>query len=313
MNMGGKKIMNDKIKAGHLAAIITILIWGTTFISTKILLNNFKPIEILVFRFVIGYVTLFVIYPYPVKSLNLKQELYFIAAGFFGVTSYFLLENIALSYTMATNVGVIISIAPFFTAIIAHIFLDNENLTPYFFLGLMLAIIGIIFIEFNGNYVLKLNPLGDLLAILAAIVWAVYSVIMKKISKFQYNTIGCTRKIFFYGLVLMIPAIFLSDFKLQIYRVADISNLLNILYLGFGASALCFVTWNWSVKVLGVVKTSIYIYMVPIITAGASLVILHEKITLISLIGIVVTLAGLFISDGKQIKNLCFSAIKFYR
>lgn len=295
---------SNKVKLGHLSAVITILIWGTTFISTKVLLKDFTPIEILVFRFAIGYITLLFIYPHHVKMVGLKQEFYFVLAGLSGVTLYFLLENISLIYTLATNVGVIISIAPFFTAIFAHLFLENEKLTLRFFIGLMVAIIGILLIEFNGKFVLKLNPFGDILAIFAAILWAVYSVIMKKISSFQYNTIISTRKVFFYGLIFMIPAIFIFDFKFQLYRFTSALNLMNILYLGFGASALCFVTWNWSVKVLGVVKTSVYIYMVPVITAGSSVVILHENTTAISIIGIILTLTGLFISDGKQIIKL---------
>ena len=294
-------MISTKMKYGHLSAIVTILIWGTTFISTKVLLKDFTPIEILVFRFVIGYITLLLIYPHHVRIAEFKQELCFVVAGLSGVTLYFLLENISLSYTLATNVGVIISIAPFFTAIFTHLFFDNEKLTANFFVGFLLAIIGIIFIEFNGNFILKLNPLGDILAIIAAILWAVYSVIMKKISQFQYNMIVCTRKVFLYGLIFMIPAMFIFDFKFQPYKFTSELNLMNILYLGFGASALCFVTWNWSVKVLGVVKTSIYIYMVPIITAIASVFILHEYITVISIIGIMIILVGLFISDRKQI------------
>lgn len=297
-------MINNKSRAGHLSAIITILIWGTTFISTKVLLSDFTPIEILLFRFVIGYITLLLIYPYHVKKLNFKQELYFVAAGLLGVTLYFLLENIALTYTLATNVGIIVSIAPFFTAIFAHLFLDNEKLTLHFFIGLIIAIIGMVFIVFNGNFVLKLNPLGDILAIFAAIVWAVYSIIIKRISEFQYNIIVCTRKVFFYGLLFMSPLIFIFDFKLQLYRFTNLLNLINILFLGFGASALCFVTWNWSVKVLGAVKTSVYIYMVPIITAVTSATILHENITIASILGIILTLVGLFISDEKQIMRI---------
>lgn len=295
---------DKKTIAGHLSVVITILIWGTTFVSTKVLLKDFTPIEILFFRFMIGYVTLLLVYPHHVKTLNLKQELYFVAAGLFGVTLYFLLENISLTYTLASNVGVIISIAPFFTAIFAHMFLDCEKLRLRFFIGFTVAIMGIIIIGFNENFVLKLNPLGDILAVLAAIVWAVYSILMRKISGFQYNTIGCTRKVFFYGLSFMIPAIFMFDFKLRLDRFTNLSYLTNILYLGFGASALCFVTWNWSVKILGAVKTSIYIYMVPVITVGASAVLLHENITGIAIVGIILTLVGLFISEGKQIVQL---------
>ncbi len=297
--------MTDKKNtAGHLSALITILIWGTTFVSTKVLLKDFMPIEILFFRFIIGYITLLLVYPHHVKMLNLKQELYFVVAGLLGVTLYFLLENIALTYTLASNVGVIISIAPFFTAIFAHMFLDHEKLTLRFFIGFIVATLGIILVSFNGDFVLKLNPLGDILAVIAAIVWAVYSVLMRKISGFQYNTIGSTRKVFFYGLFFMIPVIFMFKFKLGLDRFTSAAYLLNILYLGFGASALCFVTWNWSVKILGVVKTSVYIYLVPVITVVSSAVLLHENITWIAMVGIILTLAGLFISEGKQIVKL---------
>jgi drug/metabolite transporter (DMT)-like permease len=75
----------------------------------------------------------------------------------------------------------------------------------------------------------------------------------------------------------------------------------NIIYLGLGASALCFVTWNFAVKVLGAVKTSIYIYIVPVITVITSTLILHEKITFLSGMGTVLTLAGLFLSESKNL------------
>ncbi|MBW9152847.1 DMT family transporter [Clostridium estertheticum] len=296
--------MNESKTTGHLSALTTILIWGTTFVSTKILLKDFTPIEILIFRFIIGYISLLIVYPHRIKTLNVKQELYFVAAGLFGVTLYFLLENIALTYALASNVGVIISIAPFFTAIFAQQFLDSEKLTLRFFIGFIVAILGIVLIGFNENIVLKINPLGSILAALAAIVWAVYSVLMKKISEFHFNTIGCTRKVFFYGLFFMIPSIFIFHFRLDLNRFTNLSNLLNILYLGFGASALCFVTWNFSVKVLGAMKTSVYIYIVPVIAVVSSAILLHENITGIAILGIILTLAGLFISEGKSIVKL---------
>ncbi|MDE6892944.1 MAG: DMT family transporter, partial [Lachnospiraceae bacterium] len=121
---------------GHLAALLTILIWGTTFISTKILLADFQPVEILFFRFIMGYLVLLAAYPHRIKRLNRKQEITFAAAGFCGVCLYYLLENVALTYTMASNVGVIISVAPFTTAILAHLFMKSEErLRINFFIG----------------------------------------------------------------------------------------------------------------------------------------------------------------------------------
>jgi len=284
---------------GHLFAIVTIFIWGTTFISTKILLKAMSPIEILFLRFTIGFIVLLVFYPHRLKVKERKQELYFAAAGLCGVTLYYLFENIALTYTFASNVGVIISIAPFFTAIFAHFFLDREKLKLQFFIGFAFAVIGIFLISFNGSSNLKLNPLGDILAVLAAVVWAAYSVLTKRISGFHYNTIQATRRIFFYGLVFMVPALLIFGFEPKINQLIQPVILYNILFLGLGASALCFVTWNTAVKILGAIKTSVYIYMVPVITVITSVIVLRETITGVAIFGIVLTLSGLIISEIK--------------
>lgn len=291
--------MENKHTTGHLIALLTIIIWGTTFISTKILLYDFTPIEILFFRFILGLAALIIVYPHRMKVVNRKHELFFAAAGLCGVTLYYLLENIALTYTMASNVGVICSLAPFFTAIASYLFLKEEPLRLNFFLGFVVAMIGIYLISFSGASNFQLNPLGDLLAVAATIIWAFYSVLTRKISSFGYNTLQTTRKMFFYGILFMIPTLFLFDFKLGLERFADPVNLFNLLFLGLGASALCFVTWNFAVKVLGPVKTSIYIYMIPVITVVTSVIVLHEKITWLSAVGTLLTLAGLFLSEGK--------------
>jgi len=293
---------------GHVSALLTIFIWGTTFISTKILLRDFLPIEILFFRFALGLAALTLAYPHRLKLIDRKQEWLFVCAGLCGVTLYFLFENIALTYSMASNVGVTVAISPFFTALLAHYFLDGEKLQARFFIGFVAAITGIIIISYNGSTNFKLNPVGDLLAVLAAIVWAIYSILTRKIGRFGYNAIAYTRHIFFYGLLFMLPALFIFDFRFDFQRFAEPVNLFNILFLGLAASALCFVTWNFSVKQLGAVRTSVYIYIVPVITVIASVVILKEQVNLLSVLGIALTLVGLIISESKfslRKKNPC--------
>lgn len=195
-----------------------------------------------------------------------RQEFAFAAAGLCGVCLYYLLENIALTYTMASNVGMIISVAPFFTALLSHLFLhQDEKLRPGFFLGFAVAMAGIILISFNGSS-LQFGPTGDLLTLLAAFLWACYY------------------------------------FQWDLTRFANPVYLLNILFLGLGASALCFVTWNFAVKRLGAVRTSIYIYMVPVITLIASVLILHEPFTWMTGVGMFLTLAGLLLSEYKTKK-----------
>ena len=295
--------MGHKQTIGHLAALLTIVIWGTTFISTKILLVDFQPVEILFFRFVMGFLVLFAIYPKRLKTADYRQELTFAFAGLCGICLYYLLENIALTFTLASNVGVIISVAPFFTAVLAHLFMKSEEkLRPQFFVGFVIAMVGIILISFNGSK-LELNLMGDLLAIIAALVWSGYSILTKKISSFGYPVVLSTRRTFFYGILFMIPALFFFDFRLDLSRFANMTYLSNILYLGLGASALCFVTWNFAVKKLGAIKTSVYIYMVPVITVATSVLILHEKLTLLAGIGTILTLIGLFMSEHKTKKE----------
>ena len=286
----------NRTAAGHLAAFVTILIWGTTFISTKVLLRTFSPVEILFIRFVMGYLALWLVCPRSLRLSSARQEALYAAAGFCGVTMYYLLENIALTYTLASNVGVIISIAPFFTAILGWMFLGGERPRFRFFAGFLLAMAGISLISFGNEAALSLNPTGDLLAVAAAVIWAVYSTLTKKISALGHGTFQSTRRTFFYGLLFMVPALTFMDFHVTPVQFTDMKNILNLLFLGLGASALCFVTWNTGVKILGAVKTSVYIYMVPVITTLTSSLILKEPVTVPAALGIIMTLAGLFLS-----------------
>lgn len=291
--------MENKKITGHMLACITIMIWGTTFISTKILLEEFQPLEILFFRFLLGFFALMAVCPKRLRWAGWRRELTFAAAGFTGICLYYLLENVALTFTMASNVGVIISVAPFFTAILSRIFLrETENPQLYFYIGFIIAMLGICLINFNGTR-MHLNPFGDLLSVAAAIVWACYSILSKKISAFGLHTILTTRRIFFYGILFMIPFLAFGDFHVGMGRFSNMAYVGNMMFLGLGASALCFVTWNSAVRVLGAVKTSIYIYLVPVITMAASALILHEKITVMAAAGAAFTLLGLLFSEWK--------------
>ncbi|MGL4820835.1 MAG: DMT family transporter [Bacilli bacterium] len=294
MNSPSVVVTNHNALSGHLFALVTILIWGTTFVSTKLLLADFSPVEILFTRFVLGLLALWIVYPRRFGLQSWKREITFAVAGLCGVTLYYLLENIALTLSSASNVGVIISLAPFFTALFAYFFLRDERPRLPFYVGFVLAIVGIALISFNGSTTFALNPLGDVLAVLASIVWALYAVLSRKIGSYDVHPIQSTRRIFTYGLVFMLPA--LSRFEFDLARFVVPSNMFNLLFLGLGASALCFVTWNSAVQRLGAVRTSVYIYMVPVITVGFSILILHETLSWVSGFGIILTLTGLLIS-----------------
>lgn len=283
---------------GHLAALVTILIWGTTFVSTKLLLNTFTPVEILFIRFVIGYIALLLFYPKPLKIGNKQHEWLFMAAGISGITLYYLLENMALTFTTASNVGIIITIAPFFTALLASWLLTSEKKPQLtFYIGFLIALCGVILISHHSSRILELNPVGDLLAVLAAIAWAIYAILTRKISQLNYHPIQATRHTFFYGLLFMLPILLLMGIRFDTTDLITPVNRTNILFLGLGASALCFVTWNIAVKLLGAVKTSVYIYLVPIITVATSVLILSEPLTPTLIAGALLTLLGLWLSE----------------
>ena len=283
---------------GHSLALFTILIWGTTFVATKLLLADFSPVEILFYRFIIGYIMLWAMYPHKFPMVNVKEELLFFLAGASGVSMYFLCENFALIYTYASNVSIIVATAPFLTGLLAALF-QKEKMYRNFVIGFLLAIAGIAIISFHGSHELHLNPLGDLLAFLAAFCWAIYSIVTTKVSKPEYSSIAVARRIFFYGLITMVPAMYFCDFHFDAASLRNGSNLLLLLYLGLVASGLCYITWNKAMDYLGAVKTSVYIYLEPVVTLVFSFFILSEKLTLTSLLGCILILFGLLLSEKR--------------
>lgn len=290
----------NKTILGHLLAAFTVVVWGATFISTKVLLEGFNPLEILLCRFIMGYIALACMSPRLLHDLSRKQELTLAAAGLCGIFVYYLFENLAISYTFASNVGIISSaIAPFSTVIMAHLLLGaGERMRPQFFIGFVFALIGIAFISLNGME-LHLNPLGDMLAVVSASFWGVYSVLMKKISSWGQPVILVTRRVFFYGILYMLPMLWVFDCKLELARLTNGTYLFNMCFLGIIASAVCFVSWNYAVGAIGAVKTGFYIYAMPVITIAISAFVLQEPLTLKEGIGTLLTILGLGISEYK--------------
>lgn len=255
--------------------------------------------EILFIRFATAYAALWVSYPHRLTARTRGLEKYFAAAGFCGTTLYYLLENTALTCTTASNVGILLSVIPFFTAFLSRA-ASGEKLRGPFFAGCLTAMAGIVLIEMNGRQ-LQLNPVGDLLAVLAAFVWAEYSILIKKISIYGYPTVQTTRRTFFYGVLFILPLQLFAGVRKgtgDFAKLADPVNLANLAFLGLIASAACFVTWSLAVKLLGPVRTSVYTYLGPVVTIVASALILHEQITPLILAGTVLVLAGLLISQN---------------
>ncbi|MCF0126925.1 MAG: DMT family transporter [Pseudobutyrivibrio sp.] len=295
-------MIKTKARLGHLLGLFTGIVWGVTFTSSKILLQSFSSIELLFYRFLIAFFALCILYPKPFKWQGWDKELRFIIAGATGVTFYQYMENAALNNTYASNVSVIVAIAPLLTALFVWIATKGkEKLKSNFVLGFLVAIAGIAFIAFNGSR-LQLSPLGDFFAVCCAIIWGLYSVNGNMVASYKFNVLATTRRAFLYGILFLIPLMIKDGFTFGVERFANPVNLLNMLFLGVVASGLCFVTWNYAISVLGSVKTTVYIYVSPVVTVVVSALVLHEKVTPLLITGTVLTLAGLVISNMNKKK-----------
>lgn len=282
---------------GHLAAIFTVLIWGSTFVSTKILLASFGPVEIIFLRFLIGIAFLWLIAPRTLGKIGWKKEVLFALSGLCGVTLNYLLETFALQYTKASNLALIVSVTPFITGIAAA-FLFKCQVKFSFIIGFLLSFTGIFLISFSSGGTFHVHLRGDLLGLAVAVVWTVYTFAAEKLSQNRYDVILMTRRIFFYGIIFMIPLVIhyraIPNFTLW----AKPGNLGLLLYLGIAACALSYMTWNFAVRTLGSVRSNLYFYASPLITVIFSVLILHETLTCRTAFGMVCTLLGVAVSGN---------------
>ena len=250
---------------GHLAVVVTITIWATTYVLTKALLTRLVPSQILVVRSILGLAVLTIISPGKLEYAKPLDRLYIALAGFCGIFLYYFLENTALLYTSATNVGVIVAAAPFTTLLASRIFLKEEKLRLSYFAGLALSMGGIIILTASDGADLGVNPYGDFLALLAICVWAIYTTLTRVIGRSGYPNLKVTRTMFFWGLVGHTIALVAGGHSLPMQTILEKEVLLPLLFLGLVASALCFVLWNYGLRSIGPVTSSFYLYLSPVI------------------------------------------------
>lgn len=283
----------------HLLAILTVAIWGTTFISTKVLIENgLSPQEIFLLRFVIAYLGIWFISPHKLLANSWKDEIWFLLSGFTGGTLYFLTENTALSLTQTTNVAFIICTTPLLTTGLSMLFYRQEKASKKLLAGSVIALIGVGILIFNGSFVLKLSPLGDILTLCAGVSWAIYSLIIRKLSG-KYASVFITRKVFFYGIITVLPVFMAHPFNFSIAGLMQPQVWMNLLFLSVLASLACFVVWNIVLKSLGTIQSSNYLYLNPLFTTIAAHLFLEEELTIYALTGVLLILGGVFLAARK--------------
>ena len=285
----------------HIVAFLTVAVWGTTFVWTKLLIiNGLSPAQIFTLRFIIAYVLLtgFSMWRGRHKWLsdNWRDELTMMALGLTGGSMYFLTENESLRFTTATNTSLIVCSCPLFAMLIIALFYRSERFSARQVWGSIVALAGMAAVVLNGHFVLHLSPLGDTLAFSACLCWALYTLLMKPVMG-RYPAMFITRKVFFYGILTILPYyIFVPDMpSWDVLMRPEVA--LNLLFLGSVASMLCYLTWSWCMKGLGAVVCTNWVYVNPITTIIAAWLILDEQITVYFLIGSILIIMGMYLSS----------------
>ena len=284
----------------HLVAFLTVAIWGTTFVATKVLmLNGLSPAQIFTLRFSIAYMLMLCFNHRRFLADSWRDEAKMALLGITGGSLYFYSENEAMNFTTTTNTSLIVCSCPLFaTLLVRMVYKDSSRIHIVQLLGSLLAFVGMIIVVLNGRFVLHLSPVGDALAFTACMWWAIYSLLMKSVSN-HYGAAFITRKVFFYGVLTILPYyLFIPGFPpIEVFSRPQVFG--NLLFLGCLASMICFLTWNWCISKLGTVKATNWVYFNPITTMIFASWVLDEKITPYFLVGATCILLGMYVADKK--------------
>ena len=285
----------------HIIALIVVVIWGSTFVFTKLLLlSGLTAAQVVLLRFLIAY-SMLLGFSLSRKnhrwfSNSLRDELLMVGLGITGGSVYFLAENMALTYTTTTNTSLIVCLCPLFAALLISLFYKSERLRPIQVAGSLMAAVGVVIVVLNGRFVLHLSPVGDALAFTACMCWALYSLLLIPANK-RYDALFITRKTFFYGILTILPYFIYRPEMPPMATLTRPDVLLNILFLGCVASMLCYLTWTWVIEKLGAVIATNYVYFNPVITIICAWWILSETITVYFLLGTSLILIGMYLAD----------------
>lgn len=278
----------------HLAALVTIIIWGSTFVVTKELLSDFSPTEILVFRFLLAGALLLPFTRGFFRPWGRTTEIRLALAGLSGVTAYYLCENAALQAADATDVGLIVTIIPLLTAGLAWLTRGREGLDRRFAAGAGLALAGVLLVIGNGQ-VLHLGVSGGLLACGAALAFAGYTLLVRHLPPGIPPLVAVARS-FWWGLAAALPFLAGDHREAGAERFLEPANLAGFLFLAALASGLCYALWNKAIGELGALRTNLYVYTVPLVNTALSALCLGERPGILALSGGALVIAGLLLS-----------------
>lgn len=278
--------------------ILVAIIWALNFSVVKTALSEFDPYSFNALRYVLAAALLYVAARSKGFTLKVKKEHFWklVSIGVVGNMVYQVLFIIGLDYTYSANAAVMLGTIPIWVALLSHIFID-EKLTFFKSMGIGLAFIGVILIISGGKNPISFSSkyfIGDIITILAAITWAVYTILSKKYLKI-YNSLQYSALMSVIGLVgLMIiglPSITKTDFS-----SISIAGYSGLFYSGFLSVGIAYIIWNYGIAKIGTIRTAAYQNLVPVLGLFFGVLILDEALTILQYIGSLFVIAGIMLA-----------------
>ncbi|MBN2609941.1 MAG: DMT family transporter [Bacteroidales bacterium] len=286
--------------------LLAMLCWGLTFIWYKQAYPAVSPIALVTLRLLIAVVLLFIIVKVakrldPIKAKDIPE---FLLLAFFEPLVYFLGESYGLKYVSSTLASLIIATIPLITPFAAHYFF-KEKLSKGNYLGIIISVIGVALIiqTDQGNY--GSTPLGVSLMMLAVVSTIGFSVYVKKLSP-KYNTLTIVFYQNLFGLLFFIPLFLFIDKSSLFKSAVPLSNILPVVYLAVFGSIVAFVLFINSIRYIGIARANVFTNTIPVFTAILSFFILREEFDMKKITGIIIVMAGLFLS---QVRNI----VRFFK
>jgi len=283
----------------YLLILLAVIFWGTSFVATKTLLTEIKPVTIIILRLITAsfLLTFIAIYTKRNFSLNIKSHGWIFILALIAVFHLWI-QVTGLQFTTAANTGWIIGTAPVFMAVMGLIFF-KEKITLLAFGGIILAIFGLLMLIGKGDVtsIGLIENKGDLLVLGSAFTWGVYSMVNKKIS-LTYSPLMTILYLFLMMAVIIIP------FNLNREIVSSVINLsitgwAMVLFLGLFCSGIAYVIWAQALRDMESAKVGAFLYLEPLITVLAAWFFLREEITLLMIIsGLLITLGVIIVNKN---------------
>ena len=288
---------NSKILI-YAEALFAVSVWGASFIATKIALEEISPISIVWLRFLIGVVILGIAVLLRGQfSLPDKKEWgYFALLGFLGITFHQWLQSSALQTSEAGTTAWIVSTTPVFMALLGW-FVLKERLGWMKNLGILLAFLGVLVVVSKGDFdaisVGRFGAPGDVLILISAVNWAVFSALSRRGLKSHPASL-----MMFY--IMLIGWLFTSILFVTTQGIIEIPRLTfnswsAVAFLGIFCSGLAYIAWYDALKALSTAQTGVFLYIEPLVAVVVAFFILGEAITLASILGGAVILFGVWL------------------